>query len=145
MSMVKENYSKTTVYLVSACLLGLKTRYDDQEKVSRKCLTFLKGKTFIPVCPEQLGGLPTPRDPARLVGGNGEMVINGRAKVLTCQNIDVSNQFIIGANQVTVIAKLFDIVVLCLKARSPSCSVSEPMGVTAALLNGLGYELIEFD
>lgn len=68
--------------LVSACLLGLCTRYDGKNKTNKACLHVLKHYQYIPICPEQLGGLPTPRPPAMLMGGDGHAVLDGRARVL---------------------------------------------------------------
>lgn len=52
--------------LCSACLLGVKCRYDSNDKQNDKVIELAKQETLIPVCPEQLGGLPTPREPAEL-------------------------------------------------------------------------------
>lgn len=59
------------IVLVSACLTGLRTRYDGRSKTSTACLQRLEGAIWLPVCPEQLGGLATPRCAANLIGGNG--------------------------------------------------------------------------
>ncbi|MCI5141219.1 MAG: DUF523 domain-containing protein, partial [Candidatus Electrothrix sp. ATG1] len=63
--------------LISCCLVGLCTRYDGQSKPDKYCLKYLKDFIYIPVCPEQLGGLPTPRPPAELNGGDGMDVLTG--------------------------------------------------------------------
>lgn len=131
--------------LVSACLAGLCTRYDNQIIVNDSCIQQIKSTTWIPVCPEQLGGLPTPRPPADIIGGRGIDVLNGTAKVL-CRNdgTDVTSAFIKGAYQVLEIAKRQQVSRVLLKARSPSCGVAQ-QGVTAALLEKHGITLEEFE
>ncbi len=135
---------KRALFLVSSCLLGLATRYDGQSKTFRACLRFLEGKIWLPVCPEQLGGLSTPRPAADIVGGDGGAVLDGKAQVLTRDGIDVTSKFIAGAKQVLAIAKQQEICGICLKARSPSCAVHGQQGVTAALLARHGFTLYEF-
>lgn len=137
--------SKQSICLVSSCLAGLCTRYDGK-KVSpnRSCMNELKGSIWIPVCPEQLGGLPTPRVAADLVGGCGKDVLVDRAKVVTRTGIDVTSQFIRGAEQVLNIIQNQQISKAFLKSNSPSCGVSSPQGVTAALLEQNGLTLKEF-
>ena len=89
---------------------------------------------WIPVCPEQLGGLATPRTAANLVGGDGHEVLAGRAAVIDANGLDVSAEFIRGAEQVLAIARAQNITLALLKSRSPSCGLGNPIGVTAALL-----------
>lgn len=135
---------KKALFLVSSCLVGLATRYDGQTKKNDECLHFLQGKLWLPICPEQLGGLTTPRPAADIVGGDGGAVLDGTARVVTKEGIDVSAQFIRGARQVVTIARQQDVCGVCLKARSPSCAVHGQQGVTAALLSRLGFSLYEF-
>jgi uncharacterized protein YbbK (DUF523 family) len=130
--------------LVSACLIGLCTRYDGQTKADPGCLAQLTSSVWIPVCPEQLGGLPTPREAADIVGGDGVDVLAGRAEVTTKSGIDLTAEFIRGAEQVLQLARLQQVGVAFLKARSPSCAVHGKIGVTAALLQSAGIELREF-
>ena len=139
-----ENSQSKSLYLVSACLIGLCTRYDGKIKPSAECLDFLSDHTFIPVCPEQLGGLPTPRPAADLIHGDGAAVLAGTAAVYTKDGTDVTKAFILGAEQVLQIAQSQTVTGICLKARSPSCAVSGSIGVTAALLQKHGFTLIEF-
>lgn len=132
------------ICLVSACLVGLCTRYDGKIKKNRNCLKRLEKSIWIPVCPEQLGGLATPREPANLVDGDGESILAGTAKVITRSGLDVTNQFIKGANQVLEIALRQNITSVYLKAGSPSCGVHGTIGVTAALLQKNGFCPEEF-
>lgn len=131
------------VIIVSACLIGLPTRYDGNTKPDFACLKRLTGSVCIPVCPEQLGGLSTPRCPANLIGGDGAAVLNGQASVVCTDGTDVTAQFINGANLVLTIARRQPPLSIYLKARSPSCGVGR-LGVTAALLARHGYQIEEF-
>jgi uncharacterized protein YbbK (DUF523 family) len=132
------------LYIVSACLVGLCTRYDCTIQENYTCQHRLHNAAWIPVCPEQLGGLPTPREPAYIIGGQGEDVLSGKAQVITKSGINVSEPFIKGAYQVLSIACSQPILAVFLKARSPSCGVIGPTGVTAALLKQHGFLLQEF-
>ena len=99
---------------------------------------------WIPVCPEQLGGLSTPRIAAELSGGDGHDVLAGQALVVDKNGRDVTTNFIHGARQVLAIARAQQIEHALLKARSPSCGLGHPVGVTAALLRGYGIHCLEF-
>jgi len=137
-------HNQHSICLVSACLVGLCTRYDGCSKENYNCLDHIKTTHWIPVCPEQLGGLPTPREAAYIVGGDGQDVLAGKARVLTKSGIDFTVEFIRGAEQVLQIARSQNIRLAFLKARSPSCAVSGTIGVTAALLQSEGIEVKEF-
>lgn len=127
--------------LVSACLLGLCCRYDGASKPNQELLACLKNHVFIPVCPEQLGGLATPRVPSEIQGET----------VVTKTGIDVTEQYERGAAQVQKLARLYDCKKAVLKAKSPSCgkgqiydgtfsgTLTEGNGITARLLlsNGI--------
>lgn len=132
------------IFLVSACLMGLATRYDGRIKESRDCRQFLEGRVWLSVCPEQLGGLATPRPAADIVGGDGGAVLDGMARVMTGTGDDVSARFIAGARQVLAIVGQQQICGVCLKSGSPSCAVRGVQGVTAALLARHGLVLYEF-
>lgn len=132
------------IFLVSACLTGLCTRYDGKLKPSSSCLEKLAGHHWIPVCPEQLGGLPTPRTAADIVGGDGRDVLAGKASVIDRQGNDVTGNFIAGARQCLSIARSQGITTALLKARSPSCGLAPAIGVTAALLSANGIKVIEY-
>lgn len=136
--------STKPVFLVSACLMGLCTRYDAAVKPNPQCIDFLKGSIWIPVCPEQLGGLPTPRPAADIIAGDGHDVLAGKATVCIEAGDDVTRYFVEGAKQVLQIAQSQNIQGICLKAKSPSCAVSDVIGVTAALLQENKFKLYEF-
>jgi len=97
--------------LVSSCLLGICTRYDGNSQANPEIIKLTKTKILIPVCPEQLGGLSTPREPAEIVGN----------RVITKNGKDVTENFIKGAKETLKIAKIFGIKLAILKQYSPSC------------------------
>jgi len=97
--------------LCSACLLGIRCRYDGKSKRNRKVIELTKKEILIPVCPEQLGGLPTPREPAEQKG----------KKVFTRSGKNVTKKFLKGAKEVLRVAELFGIKEAILKQKSPSC------------------------
>lgn len=139
------------MYIVSACLVGLETRYDGLHARCESLLEEIGGECFIPLCPEQLGGLPTPRVPAFIDGENGFQVIKGQAKVVNKEGIDVTRQFLKGAYQVINIAKAFRVKTYFLKDGSPSCGVNfthrregrmPGCGVLAALLTQQGSKIV---
>ena len=126
--------------------MGIACRYDGQIIAAPECRQELArlGALWIPFCPEQLGGLPTPRTAASINDGDGEDVLDGRSKVLTKTGADVTQCFLRGAEQVLAIAGQQPTSAVFLKARSPSCAVTAQIGVTAALLARHGYQLREF-
>jgi len=120
--------------LVSACLVGILCRYD-----GRRIRRLKKDNiNFIPVCPEQLGGLPTPRARSILSTGSGLDVLKGKAKVVSDDDRDVTENFLRGAYEVSRIVKLFNIKEAYLKSKSPSCGTD---GVTTALLRKMKIEI----
>lgn len=101
--------------LISACLLGIKCRYDCKVKEYPRINDLIGKHTLIPVCPEQLGGMPTPRPPVEIKSGE---VVDINGKVYT----DI---FVEGANAVLQIAKYNDCTLAILKKNSPSCGYGE--------------------
>ncbi|MCD6600194.1 MAG: DUF523 domain-containing protein [Dehalococcoidia bacterium] len=141
--------------LISACLLGIKCSWDGTDKNSdENAMKLLSNEVLIPVCPEQLGGLNTPRPPQEIQGGNGEGVLDGKCRVKNINGDDVTEEFLKGAKQTLRIARLFKVSQFIGKSRSPSCGCGEIYdgsfsskriagdGVTAALLKGNGIEVI---
>ncbi len=129
--------------LVSACLVGTSCRYDGKSKENTKVIEYLQDKNFILVCPEIMGGLPTPRMAAQRKGN----------AVVRKDGIDVTKEYERGAEEVLKLAKKFNIKKALLKERSPSCGVHtihdgtftgtliSRMGVTAELLKENGIEV----
>lgn len=97
--------------IVSACLTGVRCRYDGKVKPCRKVVALVRQGKAIPVCPEQLGGLSTPRPPAE----------QKERKVFTKEGKDVTKAFKSGAKEGLKIAKLVGCKVAILKSKSPSC------------------------
>ena len=128
------------VILVSACLLGVACRYDGKKKPNEAVISLLKKHTLIPVCPEILGGLPTPRPPAEITDG----------RVVNREGLDVTDAYLRGAREVLRLARLLNADGVILKDMSPSCGTDEiydgsftrrrtdGTGVTAALLREAG-------
>ena len=145
-------YGKRPV-IVSACLLGFSCRYDGGTRpLSQKVLERLKGGYWlIPVCPEQLGGLPTPRPKMEIAEGDGREVLRGVSQVIDEKGKDVSEAMLKGAYEVARYAKDQGIVLAVMKDGSPSCGVHtirrkgvpvEGVGVTVALLKRQGVKVI---
>ena len=105
---------------VSACLLGINCRYDGKSKQNQDILQRLKAEKILPICPEQLGGLPTPRIPSRLVDGDGFDVLDGKAKVINLNGIDNTKAFIDGAFAALDQISSHNITHCFLKDKSPS-------------------------
>lgn len=140
--------------IVSACLVGLKTRHDGQDALhSEVYAQFLEGG-LLPLCPEQLGGLPTPRPKAEIDGGDGEDVLRGRARVISLKNgQDLTSSFLLGAQEVLKVARSLGVKKAYMKDRSPTCAPSfiyrkgelvPGRGVCSALLRREGIELVAF-
>lgn len=133
---------------VSACLCGVPCRYDGSDARSD---AFASLQGILPVCPEMLGGLATPRLPAEIQSGSGEDVLLGKARVLCSDAGDVTAAFIRGAEETLKLCRMHGIKRAILKANSPSCGCGYVYdgtfsgrkqagnGVTAALLleNGI--------
>ena len=137
--------------LVSACLLGQAVRYDGGAHGPFAVLAQWQAQgRVLPLCPEVAGGLPTPRPPAEIIGGQGGQVLDGWVQVRSIEDVDVSAAFIAGAQSAVTLVRQHGIRIAVLKARSPSCgnlhsydgSFSATLvageGVTAAALRRLG-------
>jgi uncharacterized protein YbbK (DUF523 family) len=135
--------------LVSACLLGRACRYDGRHNRDSELERELaaKGCEVVPFCPEEEGGLGTPRPPAWIQGGDAEAVLAGEARVVTGAGADATAGFLDGARKALALCRARGITEAYLKERSPSCGtrfthadgalVPGP-GVTAALLGSQG-------
>ena len=97
--------------LVSACLLGTNCKYSGGNNYSEEVMEYLKDYEIIPICPEQLGGLSTPRPASEIIGD----------KVINNEGTDVTSNYQKGAEETLKIAKLLGIKKALLKAKSPSC------------------------
>lgn len=150
--MPKEVYR--VMILVSACLCGINCRYSGDSNDCEEVKELLKDGKAIPVCPEQLGGLETPRLACEIVGGTGKEVLCGKAKVIDKDGNDRTLGFVKGAYEVLNIAKMIGSHKAILKAKSPSCGCGKIYdgtfnsnkiagnGVAAQLLLENGIEVI---
>ncbi|MBC2722447.1 DUF523 domain-containing protein [Desulfosporosinus sp.] len=109
--------------LVSACLLGLNTKYNGETNAHSLIQSYCSSGRFIPVCPEQLGGLSTPREAVEIINGTGQEVLLGRSLVKGESGEGVTSQFLKGANEVLKFPRMFKVTAAILKERSPSCGV----------------------
>ena len=103
--------------LVSACLLGIDCKYNGKNNKNGKIIELLKDHELIPVCPEIMGGLPTPRIPAEI----------HQNKVIAKDGKDVTKQYQKGAKETLKIAKLYNCHIAILKEKSPSCGCGKSM------------------
>ena len=130
--------------IISACLIGIPCRWDALSKQQDKIIEIFKQGELIPLCPEQLGGLATPREPSEIVGD----------RVLSKNGKDVTDEFYGGAKIILGIAKELNCTQAILKAKSPSCGCGKIYdgtfsgklingdGITAKLLKENGIEVI---
>jgi len=142
----RQHEAETALWLVSACLLGLPTRYDGKGCALPGLLPLAARGKVLPFCPEVAGGLVIPRPPAECCGGDGEAVLDGRARVCTAHGEDVTAAFLAGAQQALLLVRRLGVRRAILKEYSPSCGVHwihdgsfrgdivRGRGVTAALL-----------
>ena len=146
----------TETALVSSCLLGLATRYDGTDNFSQAVLDYLQQHDLvpIPVCPEQLAGLPTPRPKCWFTRGDGIDVLKSCGTICNDAGQDVTKAFSRAAEETLKIADLTDSKLAILKQRSPSCGnrqiyrngqLIKGMGVTAAKLRQVGLKVISED
>ncbi len=131
--------------LVSACLLGENCKYNGKNNYRERVAKYLEGHEVIPVCPEVLGGLTTPRDPSEIADG----------VVTNCKGISVDRQFRKGAEEALRIAVENGIDLAILQSRSPSCGVRQiydgtftgrlipGQGVFAGMLRENGFRVMD--
>ncbi len=134
--------------LISACLAGVNCRYDGSNNLINKIQKLVsEGKAML-VCPEQLGGLTTPREPAEIIEDE-----NGNVKVINKLGEDITDEFYKGAEETLKIAEMIGTRAAILKSRSPSCGYGEIYdgtfsgkkrkgnGLTAELLSERGIKI----
>ncbi len=138
--------------LVSACLIGRECRYDARANTDRPLMSELVSAGLEPVafCPEEHGGLGTPRPPAWIERESAAAVLDGRDRVVTDRGVDVTAEFVRGAEGALDQCRAHGITRAFLKARSPSCGschthVANALvvgrGITAELLHRNGIEV----
>jgi uncharacterized protein YbbK (DUF523 family) len=146
-------------YLVSACLCGICSRFDGKGTRDDQITELVKKGKAIPICPEELGGLPVPRTPAEIEKGDDKGVLSQppplaghpKSKVISINGEDLTPFFLRGAFASLVIAKRFKIKRAVLKQESPSCGSGwikregkrvKGNGVTTALFKREGIKVI---
>ena len=132
--------------LISACMLGISSRYDGKSKqvISEDNIKKLSERyELVPFCPEIYGGLPTPRTPSEIVG----------ERVMMKDGVDVTENYHKGAKEAQLLCSILGIKKALLKERSPSCgkglvydgsfsgALTDGNGITAELLMSSGVEV----
>lgn len=140
--------------LVSACLTGEPVRYDGKSYPNTLLKQLLLNKKAQSLCPELLGGFTTPRLPAEIVGGTGQDVLDGKAKITDSSGLDVTALYLKGAYRTLEIAQQIKASCVVLKENSPSCGSQKiyngtfqgekivGTGITTALLQRHGFKVI---
>lgn len=102
--------------IISSCLAGINCKYSGKNNLNPFFEKLLNSGKAVPICPEQLGGLATPREPAEIVRDK-----QGNIRVMTKNGKDVTKEYILGAERALAVAKALNINVAVLQSRSPSC------------------------
>ena len=138
------------MFLVSACLAGLNTRFDGTNCRNKHLQALVAQGRAFPVCPEQLGGLPTPREPIELFGREEEGLLNDTTKAIGKSGRDYTKNLLRGASEVLKIAANIKAREAFLKDGSPSCGCRyirrgskkiNGKGITAAALLKAGVKV----
>jgi len=139
---------------VSACLVGENCRYNGKNSLNEKVKHFINFKNVITFCPEILGGLSIPRQPAEIKWGNGKDILLDKCKVIDKNGQDVTKYFLAGAKASLELLKLYKVNFVILKQFSPSCGkgkiydgsftkkIIEGNGITANFLLYNGISVI---
>ena len=142
------------MYLISACLCGVNCKYNGLNNLNDKCLELLRKGEALLVCPEQLGGLNTPRIPSEILGNAKDIIELNKGKVINKEGKDVTKEFLKGGKEALKIAKEANIKKAILKESSPSCGSNfvydgsftgnkiKGKGITTYLLEKEGIEII---
>ena len=140
--------------VVSACLAGERCRWDGEYDRDPEVSEMVRSGNAIAACPEVLGGLPVPREPAEIIGGDGDDVLEGRARIRNRGGEDVTEFFLQGARAFLQLVRASGARIAILRERSPSCGVFRTPdgsfvrryrrgpGVAAALLRREGIRVI---
>ncbi|MGA3675378.1 DUF523 domain-containing protein [Lysinibacillus agricola] len=139
--------------LISSCLAGLKVRYNGTDSLDERIQQLVLENKAVTVCPELMGGFSTPREPAEIVGGDGEDVLAGKARVIEKSGSDVTELYLKGAYATLQKALELGATEVILKEYSPSCGSAMiyngdfngtklvGVGVTTALLRRNNIEV----
>ncbi|WP_077212362.1 DUF523 domain-containing protein [Bacillus dakarensis] len=110
--------------LVSSCLAGYEVRYNGTHSLNNKIKKLVEENKAVAICPELAGGFSTPREPAEIIGGDGDDVLDGKAKVVEKSGKDVTEFYIKGAYATLEKAITIKATTVILKENSPSCGSS---------------------
>jgi len=141
--------------LISACLLGENVRYDgSNSQINSNILNQWEQEgRLISTCPEMAGGLPVPRVPAEIDGGDADTILQGKSGIWRKDGVDVTDAYLNGAEMTLALCMKHNIRIAILKEGSPSCGVAcvndgsfssrkvEGQGVTARLLTRHGISV----
>lgn len=127
--------NKKKPILVSACLVGIKCRYDETGCLVEELRDLMLQGQAIVVCPEVLAGLPTPRNPSEIV------VVNDERKVYNDDKSEVTDSFVLGAEITLGVARKSGAKIAILKSKSPSCGCGKVYdgSFTGKLVDGDGF------
>ena len=128
--MVKRNLEKISIskskkFIVSACLIGKRCFYDGSSKYNPKVRELVDNGVAIALCPEELGGLKTPRSPVEILAGSGEDVLKGKAFIFNKAGKDVTIDIVKGSKEFLTIALECGVRKAILKVKSPCCGRGE--------------------
>ncbi len=133
--------------LVSACLLGIDSKYNGDNNKNEKIISLMDKYILIPFCPEIMGGLSTPREPSEIIDNN----------IITKSGNNVTENFIKGAKESLKLAEMYNIKTAVMKSRSPSCgykkiydgtftsTITDGNGITAELFLKNGIKILTED
>ncbi len=134
--------------LISPCLIGIRTRWDESCDEIEELIQLVKSGQAVFLCPEQLGGLTTPREPSEIEPGHtAEDVLRGNTKILSITGTDVTEQFVVGAERILKFCQEMGVEIAILKSYSPSCGSKRTYDgtFTGTIIPGKGItsELLE--
>lgn len=142
--------------LISACIAGVKCRYNASSSYNQKLLENINDK-YIHICPEVLAGFETPRKPCEIYGGSGEDVLAGNAKIIDKDGTDITCRMLTGAKKALEMCLSNGVTKAYLQGRSPTCgsgriydgsfssTIIKGNGIFTALLVQNGIEVIEVE
>ncbi len=145
------------MYIISACLCGINCKYNGGNNYNKVCSDLFEAGKAIIICPEQLGGLSTPRIPSELTDTALKVMKGYNGKVISKEGNDVTENFLKGAEEVVNISKRLNIKLAILKDGSPSCGVNyiydgtftgekiKGVGLTTQMLKDIGVKVISED
>ena len=141
------------ILFVSACLAGVNCTFRGKNHLNNRIEKLVSNRLAIALCPEVLGGLGVPRENIELVGGDGNDILDGKARAINVKGRDVTKNLILGSGKILKILKTYDIKEAVLKSNSPTCgtgriydgtfsnTLKSGDGILAALLKRNGIKV----